>query len=97
MSSALMDVDFERFRILLPYLVIGLASFGLYRTYAYIYPATDLYKVPGPPSAHFFMGNLLETFKNEAGAVHKKWANEYGHVVAYKGFLNVSASGPSSV
>jgi hypothetical protein len=97
MLQLLQNLDIERLRVLFPYLVIGLATFGLYCVYVNIFPPTALQKLTGPPGAHFLMGNLLETFKCESGSAHKKWANEYGHVVAYKGFFNVSRRFHSAV
>lgn len=48
--------------------------------------------VPGPPSDGFFMGNLPAIFKADPIVLHEKWAKEYGPVIKYKVFVNVSLS-----
>ena len=46
--------------------------------------------VPGPPSDGFFMGNLKAILDADPVVLHEKWAREYGPVVKYKMFFNVS-------
>ena len=48
--------------------------------------------VPGPPSNGFFMGNLRAIIDADPCELHEKWAKEYGPVVKYKVFVNVSAT-----
>lgn len=48
--------------------------------------------VPGPPSGGFLMGNLRAIFEADPVVLHEKWAKEYGPVVKYKTFVNVSLS-----
>jgi hypothetical protein len=84
-----MSLDFERLRDILTYSVIVLAGYGLYRAYTYVAPITFLRKLPGPRNGHFLLGNLPEIAEQPSGDVHERWAEEYGHVVSYRGFLNV--------
>jgi hypothetical protein len=84
-----MSLDFERLRDILPYFVIVFVGYGLYRAYAYIAPTTFLHKLPGPRNGHFLLGNLPEIAERLSGDVHERWAEEYGHVLSYRGFLKV--------
>jgi hypothetical protein len=89
-----MDVDVERLRTILPYLVIVLVAYGLYWAYTYVFPATLLYKLPGPPNGHFFLGHLPEIFDSASGDAQQRWMDQYGHVMAYRAFLNVRPTRP---
>jgi hypothetical protein len=89
-----MDVDFERLRAILPYTTIVLAGYGLYRAYTSVFPATALNKLPGPSNGHRLLGHLPEIWASESAGAQQGWADQYGHVVAYKGFLNVCPAFP---
>ncbi|KAJ3878551.1 cytochrome P450 [Lentinula edodes] len=40
--------------------------------------------VPGPPSKHWFWGNMKEIMDSDAAVLHEKWVEEYGHTLKYK-------------
>ncbi|KAI8340507.1 cytochrome P450 [Chlamydoabsidia padenii] len=43
-------------------------------------------KIPGPPIDWIpFAGNMREIINGESGETHKKWTEEYGGIVSYKG------------
>lgn len=46
--------------------------------------------VPGPRSQSLLMGNLRAIIDADPCELHAKWAQEYGPVIKYKGFVNVS-------
>jgi hypothetical protein len=91
-----MDADVERLRTILPYSAIVLVVYGLYRAYTYVFPATLLHKLPGPTNGHFFLGHLPEIFDSASGDAQQRWVDQYGHVMAYRAFLNVRANCPAS-
>jgi hypothetical protein len=91
-----MDLDLERIQVLLPYSAIVLAGYGLYKVYGYMNPTTPLHKIPGPRNGHFLLGNLPEINKSATGQAHQGWADEFGHVVAFRGFLNVRLLFPAA-
>jgi hypothetical protein len=91
-----MDFDVERgLWTILPYPAIGLAAYGFYRAYNYVFPATLLRKLPGPPNGRFFLGHLPEIVNSSSGEAQQGWVDQYGHVMAYGAFLNVRPTRPA--
>ncbi|KAF9162760.1 hypothetical protein DFQ26_003249 [Actinomortierella ambigua] len=72
-------------------LVALLTTWILYKTYIYPNFLSPLRHAPGPPDPKRFMplmGHMVEILKEEAGAPHLRWIEQYGGLVRYKGFLN---------
>ncbi|KAF8898203.1 cytochrome P450 [Gymnopilus junonius] len=69
---------------------IGL--YGVYKLAKFIYFqwASPLNVLPGPPSTHFFYGNLKDIWKSENSVLHEKWVEEYGSTLKYKAFFQTS-------
>jgi hypothetical protein len=87
-----LDLDHERLQGYLPYAAaLALVGYGFYTSYRYIFPYMVLQSLPGPTNGHILFGNMREIFKAENGSAHKKWADDHGHVVAYREFLNVGS------
>ncbi|KAG0335278.1 hypothetical protein BG004_000065 [Podila humilis] len=76
-------------------LVAVFTSYLFYTTYFHPNYISPLRHIPGPPnvSKHNpyklpFVGNLLDILKEEAGVPHRRWIEQYGGIVVYRGFFN---------
>lgn len=67
--------------------LLALVTYVLYTQV--ILPAMRPQIVPGPPSAHWFYGNMRETWSNQRGEMHEELLKKYGPVVSYFGLGNV--------
>ncbi|PPQ79656.1 hypothetical protein CVT26_015782 [Gymnopilus dilepis] len=76
-------------------LLSPLVALGLYVLYKgakllYFQWTSPLNDLPGPPSTHWFFGNLKDIWKADNSVLHEKWVEEYGPTLKYKGFLQTS-------
>ncbi|KAF9194121.1 hypothetical protein BGZ51_001100 [Haplosporangium sp. Z 767] len=83
-----------------PYTTIGtlIALFSSYLFYkAYLLPnfLSPLRHIPGPPNESKynkyrlpFLGNYLDILAEEAGVPHRRWIEQYGSIICYRGLLN---------
>jgi hypothetical protein len=69
--------------------LVALTFYVLYRLFTIVFSPTKLWKVPGPSSSHWMLGNMRETMKAEQSVLHEQWAAEYGHVLIYRGMFGV--------
>ncbi|KAG0366608.1 cytochrome P450 [Gamsiella multidivaricata] len=76
-------------------LVALLSSYLLYKVYFYPNFISPLRHIPGPPNEskynkyHIpFVGNFLDILIEEAGVPHRRWIEEYGGLVRYRGLFN---------
>jgi len=71
-----------------------LSSYIFYNTYFYPRFLSPLRFIPGPPnkSKHNkyglpFLGNFLDVIKDDAGAAHLRWIEQYGGILRYHGLF----------
>ena len=50
---------------------------------------SSLRYMPGPPNRSWLKGNILDMRTEEPGVMQQRWAERYGHVLRFKGFVNV--------
>ncbi|EKM59789.1 uncharacterized protein PHACADRAFT_138020 [Phanerochaete carnosa HHB-10118-sp] len=72
---------------LLAYAVGALVAFALYKLVRFIWNinTSPLRHLPGPPNDSLFWGNMRTIEKEEHSVVQERWAEQYGHSIAYKG------------
>ncbi|KAJ3728054.1 cytochrome P450 [Lentinula guzmanii] len=68
------------------------APLGLYTLYLLLSTiqsriTSRIKDLPGPPSKHWFWGNLKELNKGDATVLHEKWVEEYGRTMKYQVLL----------
>jgi len=75
-------------------LVALLSSYLIYKTYIYPTFLSPLRHIPGPPNASKhnkfrlpWIGNMVDILAEEAGIPHRRWIEEYGGIVRYRGFF----------
>ncbi|KAF9978582.1 hypothetical protein BGZ73_001755 [Actinomortierella ambigua] len=72
-------------------LVALLTTWILYKSYLYPNFLSPLRHAPGPPLPKRlvpFAGHMPEILKEEAGAPHRRWIEQYGGFIRYHGFFN---------
>ena len=50
---------------------------------------TALKNLPGPPSDHWFYGNLKTIQEEDNSIPQERWTAQYGQNIIYRGFFNV--------
>ncbi|KAF9088845.1 hypothetical protein BGX29_012357 [Mortierella sp. GBA35] len=72
-----------------------LSSYVFYKTYLLPNFLSPLRHIPGPPNKSKynkynlpFVGNFLDILQEEAGVPHRRWIEQYGGIVMYRGLLN---------
>lgn len=53
---------------------------------------SSLRYMPGPPCRNWLRGNIADMRTEEPGVMQQRWAERYGHVLRFKGFVNVRLS-----
>ncbi|KAG0243614.1 hypothetical protein BGW41_001825 [Actinomortierella wolfii] len=72
-------------------LVALVTTWVLYKTYVYPNFISPLRHAPGPPEPKRlipWLGHMVEILKEEAGVPHRRWIEQYGGLVRYKGLFN---------
>ncbi|KAF9577455.1 hypothetical protein BGW38_007324 [Lunasporangiospora selenospora] len=83
------------------------STYLLYKTYLLPNFLSPLRLIPGPPVSNKynpyrlpFLGHFLEILVDEAGLPHRRWIEQYGHIVHYRGPFNnlrVVIAGPKAL
>ncbi|KAJ7334856.1 cytochrome P450 [Mycena albidolilacea] len=70
----------------------SLGVYALYEVLKLVYGElkSPIRYLPGPPSTHWFYGNLKEIFKAENSVLHEQWVQQYGPTIKYKVFLGMT-------
>ncbi|KAI0329991.1 cytochrome P450 [Cubamyces sp. BRFM 1775] len=50
---------------------------------------TPLKNLPGPPSEHWFFGNLKTIQVEDNSVPQERWLSQYGQTIMYRGFFNI--------
>ncbi|CAG8451840.1 99_t:CDS:2 [Ambispora gerdemannii] len=66
-----------------------IAGYLTYKLYLYPFYLSPIRKLPGPPTDAPLMGNTLSFLKEEFGVPQLRWAEKYGGLLRFHGFLNV--------
>ncbi|KAG0328665.1 hypothetical protein BG000_000364 [Podila horticola] len=76
-------------------LVALFTSYVFYKTYFQPTYLSPLRHIPGPPNVSKynpyrlpFVGNFLDIVREDAGAPHRRWVEQYGGIVVYRGLFN---------
>ncbi|KAG0081981.1 hypothetical protein BGZ92_011946 [Podila epicladia] len=76
-------------------LVALFTSYAFYKTYFQPTYLSPLRHIPGPPNVSKynpyrlpFVGNFLDILQEEAGVPHRRWIEQYGGIVVYRGLFN---------
>lgn len=78
-------------QIFIPALILLVASSLVKITRFLHHRHTSLHSLPGPPSAHWFWGDMKQHLGTNFGDLHTKWIAEYGTTFKFHAMFNVSA------